>query len=68
MCPYVAQGHDFFVHVYCEGFDHFQKIIKTIKRFCMRNLNYFQMHLGFLIVFEIIHVYADSFVVDRVWP
>ena len=41
---------------------------KTIKRFCIGNLNYFQMHLCFFIAFKIIHTYANSFGAYRVWP
>jgi hypothetical protein len=26
------------------------------------------MHLGFFIVFDVVHVFANSFVSDRVWP
>jgi hypothetical protein len=50
--------HEFSSH---KGFDYFSE---KFKRFYIGNLNYFQMHLGFLIVFKIIHTYANFFVPD----
>jgi hypothetical protein len=45
--------HEFSSH---QGFVYFSE---KFKRFCIGNLNYFQMHLGFLVVFKIIHVYTN---------
>jgi hypothetical protein len=39
-----------------------------MKRFYIGHLNYFQMHLGFLIIFKIINAHANSFVLEQVRP
>jgi hypothetical protein len=39
-----------------------------MKFFYIGHLNYFQMHLAFLIIFKIMDAHADSFVLEQVWP